>query len=123
MSRPAILVLALLAAACAQDFDPYYLLNSPRVLALRSDPVAPYTDETTTLSAYVYLPPGAAVTDRAWSWCPAPGSANDGYPCLVTEAQLGGAVPAFDLGHGETASFKNSIAPEALRQICSQNVV
>jgi hypothetical protein len=115
--------LLFLLSACTQDFDPYYLLNSPRVLALRSDPVAPYTHETTTLSAYVYTPPGTHIDDRAWSWCPAPGSASDGYPCLVTEDQLGGAVPPFDLGHGETATFENSIAPAALQQICSQNVV
>ncbi len=118
-------LLSALGAGCSADFDPFYRLTTLRVLALQSEPVAPGPGETTTLAALIYTPPGADVVSRQWSWCPFPGSASDGYPCLVTEselAELGGdevSVPPFDLGEGETAALENTFDPFLLEVLCS----
>jgi len=112
--------------ACGEDFSPYNRLTSPRVLAIASDPPAPMTGETTTISPILYLPEGVAVDSYEWSWCPFPGGASDGYPCLVTEEELeeyaGGedlGVPPFDLGTAPTATFTNSIVPLLFQAICA----
>lgn len=112
------------AAACGPGFDPPSLLLGLRVLGVRSEPVTPAAGESTTLSALVYAPPGAAPVTYAWSWCPFPGAASDGYPCLVSEAELaeltGGApVPPYDLGDAETATFEHTIDPDLLRTVCT----
>jgi hypothetical protein len=128
MTRTTILLaLAACALGCGETFDPASRLLSPRVLALRSEPVAPATGETTTLTPLVYLPPGMAVDRYAWSWCPLPGPASEGYPCLVGEDELaglggGGAIPPYDLGDGETATFENSLDPALLTQVCDGSV-
>ena len=55
------------------------------------------------------------------SWCPLPGSANDGYPCPVSEAELqamaaagGHDRPRYDLGTGATAT----LAPQPESRCC-----
>jgi len=121
----AVVVIALGAgtAGCSEDFAPFTRLQSLRILGMQSDPPTPATDETAALQALVYMPPGTAPPSYAWSWCPFPGSANDGYACRVTEEMLselpgGTGVPSFDLGTGKTASFKNSIDPALLTAVC-----
>jgi hypothetical protein len=114
----------LLTTACGADFDPTSRIKSLRVLAVRSEPVSPLAGASTTLSALVFTPEPDPSVSYAWSWCPFPGSANDGYPCKVTEAdlaQLGGGVPIppFDLGSGATATFMNGIPAAALQQLCA----
>jgi hypothetical protein len=117
---------------CGEDFDPFNRLTSLRVLAIKADPPSPGPGETTTLSALVYTPPSlmgdaaAAAVTFQWSWCPFPGSANEGYPCAVSEAELqsmamqaGIAVPAYDLGPGPTAMLPHSLNPLLLQQICA----
>ena len=114
-------------AACRPDFAPFNRVTSLRVLAIQSDPSLPTTGETATLTPLLYVPPDAAAPTFAWSWCPFPGAANDGYKCLVTEedlnamlASVGGApVPPFDLGAGPTAALSNSLDPAILTAICS----
>jgi hypothetical protein len=130
MSRPrpfpiaaAVIALAMAAGGCSEDFAPFTRLTSLRVLGLQADPPTPTTGETATLKALVYMPPGTATPSYHWSWCPFPGSANDGYPCLIDEQMLadlpgGAGVPSFDLGTGETASFSNSIDPALLTAVC-----
>jgi hypothetical protein len=95
------------------------------VLAIQSEPVAPAPGETTELVPLVYLPPGDAVASMSWSWCPFAGAAEDGYPCLITEAELaelggqpGSEIPPYDLGTGETASFEHSLDPDLLDAVC-----
>ncbi|HEX3695364.1 MAG TPA: hypothetical protein VH374_08235 [Polyangia bacterium] len=124
----ALLLLAtVIGAGCGADFDPYDRLTELRVLAVKSDPVAPAPGETTTLSALVYTPPPADATTPApvvgydWSWCPFAGTANDGYPCLVTEDQLqmlSGVAVSFSLGSAPTAMFTHSFPPQLLDTIC-----
>jgi hypothetical protein len=118
------------ASACGNDFDPYNRLNSLRVLAVVADPPTPGPGETATLSALIYTPeagaaesPATGVT-YAWSWCPFPGSANDGYPCQVTQAQLamlatGTPLPPLDLGSTPTVSLANAVNPAVLAQLCA----
>jgi hypothetical protein len=125
---PRLLTLVLAASAlpagagCGGDFDPYNRLNSLRLLAIRSTPVAPATGETTTLDALVYTTP--KMTDPVlyhWTWCPLPGPANGGYQCLVTEDQLtalAGQPVSFDLGGGDTAMLTNNLDPMLLQKIC-----
>jgi hypothetical protein len=113
--------------ACGDDFSPYNRLDKLRVLAIRSEPVAPAPGESAALTALVYAPPAETVT-LAWSWCPFAGPSGQGYPCLVDEAALiawsGGApdLPPFDLGSGEGASFANTFDPNLLRQLCTGGV-
>ena len=118
----ALVVLALGLAStagwgCSSDSSPYNRLTSLRVLALRSDPAVPLPGQTATLSAKVFTPspdPQAPTADDpsltyAWSWCPFPGTAGTGYPCLVTNDEVqsftGGLAPALDLGTNPTASL------------------
>ncbi len=114
-----------LAAGCSEGFDPYNRLVTPRVLAIRSEPVAPAPGESTTIDALFYLPPGDSLASVSWSWCPFAGSAADGYPCLITEAELAALnagspsqVPSYDLGQGETATFEHSLDPDLLSTVC-----
>jgi hypothetical protein len=129
MTAKSLTILGLAAAslaACSSDVEPFNRLSKLRVLALRSEPPLPATGETATLTALVYTPADDPVVSYAWSWCPAPGSANEGYPCLVTEAQVaavagqaGASVPPFDLGSGATAMLPNSVDPGILQRLCA----
>jgi hypothetical protein len=126
--RPPLLLAAALIALCAgtfgcsEDFAPFTRLESLRILGIQSDVPTPATGETANLAALVYMPPGTAAPTYDWSWCPFPGSANDGYACRVTEEMLadlpGGGVPSFNLGTAETASFTNSIDSGLLTAAC-----
>ncbi|MFH0899503.1 MAG: hypothetical protein V2A73_02615, partial [Pseudomonadota bacterium] len=112
---------------CGRDFDPYNRLASVRVLAIRSEPPAPATGETTTFTPVLYVPEGETIVSYQWSWCLVSGAANDGYPCLVAEAELtkllgeeGAATfPSFDLGSDPTATLENSIDPTVLEAMCA----
>jgi hypothetical protein len=115
-------LVGLLCVACSDDFVPYNRLTQLRVLAVASEPPAPATGETATLTPLVYTPEGDPPVSFAWSWCPVPGPASADYPCLVTEAQLsegGVAAPPFDLGSGPTAMFKNTVDPQILQRLCA----
>jgi hypothetical protein len=122
----ALAVAVLGTASCGKDFDPYNRLTALRVLAIKSEPVAPLPGQTTTLSALTYTPEPDPTLSYAWSWCPFAGSANDGYPCQVTEAELamlagqtGMPLPSLDLGTGPTAMLPNGLSREVLAQICA----
>jgi hypothetical protein len=118
------------AASCGNDFDPYNRLNSLRVLAIVADPPTPGPGETANLSALIYTPEAGAAESPAtgvtysWSWCPFPGSSNDGYPCQVTQEQLamlsaGTPLPPLELGTTPTISLANAVNPAVLQQLCA----
>jgi len=123
----ALLLAVATGEGCSAGFDPYERLTSLRVLALQSEPVAPAPGENTTLSALVYTPPPADATmpttvSYEWSWCPFAGTANDGYPCLVTEDQLTrllGMPVSFALGTDPTVKFTHMFDPALLQTICA----
>jgi hypothetical protein len=128
MNRPALLACTTLAAAalaggCGKEFDPYNRLTSLRVLAVRADKPLPATGETATLRPLVYTTKDSGPLTYTWSWCPFPGSENDGYRCRVDEQMLhqipgSDSIPPFDLGTGETADLPNTIDPAILTAAC-----
>src|ERR1041384_3667431 len=123
-----LLMAAALAAAGAgggtQDFPPFNRLHSLRALATQAEPAAPLTGETTTLTPLVFTPGDPAEVKYRWSWCPAPGPAEQAYKCLIDDAEqlsaaLGGVpLPSFDRGDGPPATLENALPPEALAAIC-----
>jgi hypothetical protein len=126
------IALALAVSGCGEDFDPFNRINTLRVLAIKADPPSPGPGETTILSTLVFTPPalmgdaGPPTISYQWSWCPLPGSANEGYPCTVSEQELqsmamqaGIAVPRYDLGTGPTAMLPHGLNPLLLAQICA----
>ena len=107
-----------------KEFDPFGRLTSLRILAIQSDPVAPGPGESTTLTPLLYVPEGHSAPELTWSWCPFPSSGADGYECQFEPEQLGAfaeniQLPPLELGHGETASFENSLDPMLLSMLCS----
>jgi hypothetical protein len=126
-------VLAAVAlAGCTLPPDPYNRLTRFRVLALIADPPNPAPGETATISALSYLPDRGVGTNLAgltyaWSWCPAPGDPNAGYPCGFSSADAaqlvaGGInVPPLDLGTAATASLTNVFSPAQLAQLCADS--
>jgi hypothetical protein len=123
------LVLAAVSTACSEDFDPYLRLQELRVMAIQSEPVAPRPGESTTLTPLVYVPDGKPAPTYGWSWCPLAGPANEGYPCMVTEAQLAQQVqaagadpsilPPYNLGTQPTAVFPHTIPPAWVTPFCT----
>jgi hypothetical protein len=112
--------------ACRDDFVPFNRLDRLRVLAIQGEPAAPAFGEETVLTPLLYLPAGHQVTRRAWSWCPFPGPASAGSPCLLDEAEAGalaaaaGAeLPPYDLGDGDTARFEHTLDPGLLASLCA----
>jgi hypothetical protein len=134
---PSIVACSLAAAlgGCGEDLDPFNRINTLRVLAIKAEPASPGPGETATLSTLIFTPPalmgdgGPPPITYQWSWCPLPGSANEGYPCTVSEAELqsmasltgtaGIVVPPFDLGTGATAMLPHGLNPLLLQQICA----
>jgi hypothetical protein len=119
-----VMSVALTLVGCSADFDPYTRLTSLRVLAVQSDPVAPASGETATLTAMIYTPAGDTVVEQRWSWCPF--AADAGEACPITEDELraqAGAdadtIPPYDLGAGATASFPYTIPTRVLDAICA----
>jgi hypothetical protein len=116
---------AVMASGCEEDFEPYARLSKLRVLAIRNEPVRPAPGETTVMTPLVYVPGDQAVS-YAWSWCPFPGNADDGYTCPVNEDFVNGLQPpgsppvSFGLGTGPTASFTHAFAPESLAMLCQE---
>jgi hypothetical protein len=107
------------AAGCGPGFDPPTRLLSLRVLAIRSEPVAPATGETTLIDAKVYTTDGVPPA-YAWSWCPFAGA--PGAPCPLSEEQataLAGVPVSYDLGSTAQVPFTNAIPPAIFESLCA----
>ena len=110
-------------AGCGGSFDPYNRLNSLRVLAIRSEPVAPATGETSKIDAKVYSVLGHDVTTYAWSWCPF--ATATGAACPISEDQasmLAGMPVSFTLptaADGSTTTFTNDFPPSLFQTLCT----
>jgi hypothetical protein len=114
-----LLVAFVTGAGCSPGFDPYNRLTSLRVLAIRSQPVAPAPGETTTIDAKVYTPDGQQPA-YAWSWCPFATAAGASCPLGQEQAAALAGVPiSYDLGTAPTASLTNAIPPAALQALCA----
>lgn len=122
------LVIALGGPACGGDFDPYSRVQTLRVLAVQSEPPAPAPGQTAVFKVLVYTPKPDAEVTYEWSWCPLAGVARDGFPCLLTAAEiakLGGdaaaaTLPPYALGTGPTAMFSHTVDPALLKMLCDQ---
>lgn len=92
----ALFALLLAPLGCGREFEPYWRVNTLRVLAIQSDPVTLKQGETAELSAIVFAPPGEEVRYE-WSWCPVRTTAQNRYECPITRENLGewlsGAAP------------------------------
>ena len=109
------------AAGCGPGFEPYNRLNSPRVLALKSDPVRPATGESTMLSAATYTPNDVPLF-YDWSWCPVATPA--GVACPLTDHDLvangiPGSLHLTTDPAEPTATFTNDIPADKLAAICA----
>jgi len=113
-----------LGAGCSEDFPPYNRLDGLRVLAIQSEPAAPLSGQAATLTPLVFTPTADPSLIYQWSWCPAPGPANGGHQCLITEDELGALLgpgvpfPPFDLGAAPTAMLEAGLPPELLAAVC-----
>jgi len=109
---------AAVAAGCGPGFAPPNRLNSPRVLAIKSDPVAPAFGDTTMLSAETYAPNGVSLL-YDWSWCPV--ALAPGAPCPITDEQLlqlVGMPVSLHLGSDATVPFVHNIPVDRLELLC-----
>jgi hypothetical protein len=88
-ARAVLAALALLAATgCTEDFLPPSYLNDLRVLALVADPLELAPGQAVTLRPQIYVPPGATVTSRRWTFCPFTAGSVSAYACAVPECDV-----------------------------------
>lgn len=124
--RALLLLAALALAACAAEFEPYNLVQGPRLLAVRAEPPTLEPGGSAALDALVAAPAGAAV-EYAWSWCPLRGGAAQAYGCLVPEEELRARLAAagvalaqgYDLGSAPGATLRYPADPAAFAALCS----
>ena len=116
------------ASACTirDDSTRANQIEGLRVLALASEPADLVQGETAEISALVYDEEDRAITYQ-WSWCISRGSSDEGYLCNISESDLatawaeldtGIALPPYDLGSAETASFEMFFQPEQALGLC-----
>lgn len=122
-------------------FEPYWRVQSYRVLGLKADPVALEPGEVAELSVLDYRPAEAEVTYR-WSWCPVEPSAQESFECpfrrigsrlpdagrrtgdAATGGDAGREAPIsldpslFELGGGPTAELAYPGTREQVRRFC-----
>jgi hypothetical protein len=124
-----IAVISLVHPGCEEPIAPDYLLNQPRILAIRSEPpdLIPLSqvvaEGQVTLDALLYLPPGSPAPTYSWSWCT---TVDATLQCATTAAQLeaivdpgaSGITIDFDLGSAPTAVFAYPVSPAILQGVC-----
>jgi len=134
---------------CPEEFDPYWRVESYRILGLKSEPAGLKPGDAAAVSVLDYHPEGTDVR-YDWSWCPIEPSAQQDYECPL--ARLGGSEPdggmaltvdagarpdggsggrpemetpglnpeLFDLGEGETARLGYPGSRQRVRELCRQ---
>lgn len=121
---PFLLAAAMAGSGCADDFDPYEDVRTPRLLAIAADRPFLSPGDSAVVSALA-----TETATYEWSWCPLVSGSDTGYSCLVTQPELQAAVdeilgegqvtvPDFALGTGETAQLDHSVPPEVWRGFC-----
>lgn len=84
----ALLAAALALAGCMDDFSPQSDLLGLRVMALVADPLELAPGQSITIRATEYVPAGAVVADRRWSFCPLTAGAVAAYACAVPQCEV-----------------------------------
>jgi hypothetical protein len=86
MTKARLAALALLAASCANDLPPRSLLQDVRVLAVLASPLEAGSDESVTVSAYLFAPPGVTFTET-WTFCPFTRGPTENDACAVPQCE------------------------------------
>jgi hypothetical protein len=114
MRRLARILLGALAAAtaagCSNDFLPASYLNDLRVLAIVADPLEVGPADATRLRAELWVPPGAAVTSVAWTFCPLSAGSVAAYACAVPQCE----VPLAPAADGSVTASPGALALQCL---------
>jgi hypothetical protein len=115
-------MIASAGAGCGGSFDPYNRLTSLRVLAIRSEPVAPQPGESSKIDAKVYPLPEHGAATYAWSWCPF--ATASGAACPISEDQasmLAGMPVSFTLttAPDNSTTFTNYFPPALFETLCA----
>lgn len=79
----------LLAAGCGAEFTPRSVLFDLRVLAIDADPLEVGPDDSVTLDAYRYVPPGQEILTETWTFCPFSVGSSVGYACAIPQCEKG----------------------------------
>ena len=88
MTKARLAAFLLLAAGCAGDLPPRSLLQDVRVLALLANPLEVGPDETVTVSADIFTPPGAMGTfTEQWTFCPFTQGPTANDVCAVPQCE------------------------------------
>src|SRR5688572_7697794 len=87
--------------ACTEPPPPTYLLDRPRILALRAEPPVLVPEGQVTLDALVYVPPGSPDPEYEWSWC---ASLGDTQQCATTADALATILNGVSIDAGEAPS-------------------
>jgi hypothetical protein len=79
---------ALLLAGCSSDFSPQSDLLGLRVLALVASPLELAPGEPVTVQPHEYVPAGATVASRRWTFCPLSAGSVAAYACAVPQCEV-----------------------------------
>lgn len=110
---------------CGPEFDPYWRVNKPRVIAVKAEPVTLKEGQSTTLTAEAFDPAGREVSYE-WEWCPLDTSPADSWACPLSAEDLAGAfgdgvsIPEgfFELGEGRSVELDYPGTEQAIRDVC-----
>ncbi len=80
--------LLLAAAGCGVEFTPRSVVSDLRVLAIRATPLEVGPSDAVTLDAVRVPPPGGAIADERWTFCPFSIGSTAGYACAVPQCEV-----------------------------------
>ena len=113
--RAVLVTVLALSAGCTKSFTPRSYLADLRVLAIRATPLEVGLTDSVTLDAVRLAPPGGAIADERWTFCPFSVGSSDAYACEVPTCETAlapaGAPSAY-------ASAPVTFSPGALARDC-----
>lgn len=104
--RP-LLLAALLAAACAEEYAPESYLDDLRVLALLAEPLEVGPGDGLDVAAVTHARPDDPLAEERWSFCPLTTGAGGAFACVAPVCET-------DLGPGPAVS----LVPSDLAAAC-----
>jgi hypothetical protein len=111
--------------SCEDPLEPPYVLDRPRILAVRSEPPDLLPDSGVTLDALVFAPHGTTGVSYEWSWC---ASVDTNLQCSMPADQLAqlldpsgslGLKLTYALGSAAEARLVFPVDPDVLRVACN----
>lgn len=120
-----------LPLGCMEPLAPVFVLDGPRILAIRAEPPALVPAKTVTLDALVYVPTGLPTPEYEWSWCASLGSTQqcsttaDELAALLTEAATSAdendtepVTVSYAIGTDSSESLAYPISPTLAQAVC-----